>query len=81
MCSIWPCTHEESIQALCQTFCDKVYSIFCISCSYFILNLLEGYGHWQGVNFILQKGPQEKIKDGSDLEVVEARKWIPSAKS
>jgi hypothetical protein len=46
-----------------------------------ILNLLEGYGLWQGVNFILQKGPQEKFKDGSDPEVVEARKWIPSAKS
>ena len=81
MCSIWPCTHEDSIQALCQTFCDKVCPVFCSCSSYLILNLVEGCGHWQSVKLILQKVPQEKIKDGSNLEVVEARKWIPFSKS
>jgi len=82
ICAPFGPAHMKKVFRLCaKHFAIKCVQFFCICFSDLILNLLEGYGHWQGVNFILQQGPQEKIKDGSNLKVVEARKWIPYIKS
>jgi hypothetical protein len=35
---------------------------FCSHCLYAVLQVVQGYRHWQNINFIFHKAPQEKVK-------------------
>jgi len=35
-----------------------------VSCSYSILQVVQGYKHWRNVKLIFHKAPQEKVEGG-----------------